>query len=884
MRINKIDIKAFGKLKDLNLNFKDGFNVVYGENEAGKSTLQWFLRAMFYGLKGGKAGSDGFLAPVKRFKPWLSDDYKGTIEYSLENKKNFRVERDFKNDKVNVFDSNFNDIAKDFELVKNKGVMFAENQFGVSETLFEKTVFVKQTETRFDSKGSSELLTRLTNVSQTGFVDISFNNAKEALKEAIKSNVGTDRTSTMPLDKVIVRLEELEKDKSELVLRRDSFFETEENLGKAMSENKQLTAKMELAKQAHETCIYIEEVEQMLGQKANITKSIEALKAKENEEKQVGEKLEELSRTAIKLEPFSTFSDDDIDKMTLGFAERNRLMQENQNLVTEAEIEQKEKQKVEAKLETRKIFDDSEGNIVEKVKTIMGEIDELKKCSISSDPALMKSDKEAYSTMGKAMIFSSIFVIIAAISLFIISLAGGIESTFGLINMAVSILIFMVGLSLLITAFVRGAKKSSANRDVKSAKDDAEISKIIKDKEAERDAIFETVNAKNYEDFIGLKADYNNKIENRDRITKKLEEIKSRININSEDIEKLDSAIYERLINSKIIKDRSEAINEELIRNFREGVRQFRDLEPKVIYNKKRIEDLQSEIKNIYAGVIKKYGNKSEKIEDLEQLIDQTEDQLKTNREIVENKIANLDERQNSLGLQIYNFNNYTYNRSDQKTDELEAAIKSDHDTLFNNIQSNKLKIKELETILKTTGDDEGALQKIEEEIAELLSERERLTDTGKCLQTALDIMDESSMEIQQSFAPILNEKMSKTISKITANRYNELKADNDLTLRVINPETGDIGLWSQLSGGAIDQIYFALRIAMADMIQKPDETLPLIMDEVMAQYDDIRTENTIDFLTQMADDRQIILLTCKKREVEIARKVCGDKVNIINL
>jgi len=45
MRIDKLDIRGFGKIHNLIIEFSKGFNLVYGENEAGKTTVQWFIPA-----------------------------------------------------------------------------------------------------------------------------------------------------------------------------------------------------------------------------------------------------------------------------------------------------------------------------------------------------------------------------------------------------------------------------------------------------------------------------------------------------------------------------------------------------------------------------------------------------------------------------------------------------------------------------------------------------------------------------------------------------------------------------------------------------------------------------------------------------------------------
>ena len=48
----------------------DGFNVVLGANEAGKSTLLAFIRAMLYGLNARKNMRDLQADPRRRFLPW----------------------------------------------------------------------------------------------------------------------------------------------------------------------------------------------------------------------------------------------------------------------------------------------------------------------------------------------------------------------------------------------------------------------------------------------------------------------------------------------------------------------------------------------------------------------------------------------------------------------------------------------------------------------------------------------------------------------------------------------------------------------------------------------------------------------------------------------
>ena len=49
MVILQLDIQHFGKLKDKKIALRPGMNVITGANEAGKTTIAEFIKAVFYG-------------------------------------------------------------------------------------------------------------------------------------------------------------------------------------------------------------------------------------------------------------------------------------------------------------------------------------------------------------------------------------------------------------------------------------------------------------------------------------------------------------------------------------------------------------------------------------------------------------------------------------------------------------------------------------------------------------------------------------------------------------------------------------------------------------------------------------------------------------------
>ena len=70
-----------------------------------------------------------------------------------------------------------------------------------------------------------------------------------------------------------------------------------------------------------------------------------------------------------------------------------------------------------------------------------------------------------------------------------------------------------------------------------------------------------------------------------------------------------------------------------------------------------------------------------------------------------------------------------------------------------------------------------------------------------------------------------------------------------------------------RLSTGTIDLIYLALRISAAKEIST--ENIPIIMDESFAYYDTDRMTEILKYLYTLKN-RQIIVLTCSEREINI--------------
>ena len=147
-------------------------------------------------------------------------------------------------------------------------------------------------------------------------------------------------------------------------------------------------------------------------------------------------------------------------------------------------------------------------------------------------------------------------------------------------------------------------------------------------------------------------------------------------------------------------------------------------------------------------------------------------------------------------------------------------------------------------------------------------SRLEELNEQYEALTLALETLHGANTEMQTRFSPRLGKRAAELMYRLTGGRYDELTLDRQLTPQA--RLTGDISTREAafLSAGALDQLYLALRIAICELAL-PDDACPMILDDALVNFDDERTVLALNLLLELAKDRQILLFTCHKREVE---------------
>ena len=153
--------------------------------------------------------------------------------------------------------------------------------------------------------------------------------------------------------------------------------------------------------------------------------------------------------------------------------------------------------------------------------------------------------------------------------------------------------------------------------------------------------------------------------------------------------------------------------------------------------------------------------------------------------------------------------------------------------------------------------DTQRRLNQINERIA-------RLEETYQALSLAQQALDHAQAELQRRFAPQITAHARDIMVRLTGDRYDKLQLDRELNL--LSGTQDEVTLHCPLwrSDGTADQLYLALRLAVAKALT-PDA--PLILDDALVRFDDIRLRATLDILKEEAQHKQILLFTCQSRE-----------------
>ena len=154
-------------------------------------------------------------------------------------------------------------------------------------------------------------------------------------------------------------------------------------------------------------------------------------------------------------------------------------------------------------------------------------------------------------------------------------------------------------------------------------------------------------------------------------------------------------------------------------------------------------------------------------------------------------------------------------------------------------------------------------------------AEEKRLEFRKKALQLAEEKMKGAAESLGRQTSGRLNRRASEIFSELTGGRYRGVSVGEKMEITVWDGERNIRA--DRLSRGTLEQIYFSVRMAAAELLL--EEPMPVLLDDTFAFYDEKRLESVLKWLS--SQKRQVIIFPCHKREQEILDKVSRNSVSI---
>ena len=207
MIIKRIDIKAFGGIKDYHMEFIKGLNLIYGENEAGKSTLQNFIKVWLYGFSNYR-GKNLLYNERLKYTPLNGEKIKGSLTFEVD-ERDYIIIRSFgktqKDDEIKIMDSLTGEDLSDIY-----GDEPGKKILAVNRSTFIKTLFIGQLAVEIKRDNDEKIIDKIINFT-VGDDDANVQKSFEKLNQYIKSLTNIRKSGSLDVAREKRGLLEIEK-------------------------------------------------------------------------------------------------------------------------------------------------------------------------------------------------------------------------------------------------------------------------------------------------------------------------------------------------------------------------------------------------------------------------------------------------------------------------------------------------------------------------------------------------------------------------------------------------------------------------------------------------------------------------------------------------
>lgn len=210
MIITNLNINGFGKFVYKAISFSNGINLIYGNNEAGKTTIHTFIKSMLFGIKRKKNKNSTDV--YTKYFPWDSkNSFGGTLSF-IYNNREYQISREF-NESNPQFE--IRNVTEKGKLIKNPELFLSKVLYNLNIDTFDNTISIGQLKSSQDSSMIYELHRILANLNTTGDMSIDSNYAINLLsqkKDLLQLNL--DSNATILYNKQLGNIRNIERELS----------------------------------------------------------------------------------------------------------------------------------------------------------------------------------------------------------------------------------------------------------------------------------------------------------------------------------------------------------------------------------------------------------------------------------------------------------------------------------------------------------------------------------------------------------------------------------------------------------------------------------------------------------------------------------------------
>lgn len=851
MKIKTLNLYAFGKFENTTIELSDGFNLIFGPNEAGKSTIQAFIEGMLFGFYKPYRKRRTYSDDYKRYKPINNDKYYGAMIIVDDSGREIRIERDFlqERDGVRIFDNlTGEDITTTYPYDATTKQYLPLGYDGVNASIYNNTVNFKQMASYSDEALAKEVNNRLVDMASDNGGDVSVSGVLDYLEEQ-KKEIGTFRRSRSNYGLAVRKKQRLE----------EALTEAEQNDSRIRVNQKRiLQYEKNLARYEKKKSDRIAE------RKDEERAAVDAQKRRVDAVREEGETLAEKRRELLKTSDY--YDADTYDH--LRYLNRSGESLEKQRDTLEKEIDdvknagRKTKRSYEALKDKLKPYDKqqvkADWNIylsaVGKRQQIISQVGEDE--TPKQNPKKHKNHKRSQTPAQADSDFANSRLVDIVLSYgrppFIVMIAlGAMMLLLGFINPA-AYFVFAAQVVLIAAGLFLAIGGAFGNIIVSKYDDVVDDSPGIFETD---DADAFTLDVDDDDDFdeFAVFDDDDDLTDNvdRDAIAEEISE--------EEDTEETIAALLE------VYGERNEAAFERLMKRLKKGFAELDALHQKLSDDSVRLKSLKKQRADLDRQMTKTAQDIKDILEPLG--ITSIDDYAKGGK--LKDALTELDAKIAANKELLDSMSGADYAKM-PASDRLLHRSQDDmsEKTLDHSINTIKHEIASLEGQNQTLASGSETPVALREQIDALDAQIQHYEDEIKAIDMAESFFKRYQKRSHQMQAGDLNERIGDILSKIT-HRYHEVRVDDKLNVRVVSPSTGTLIGMDQLSGGTIDQIYFALRFGVRDLLDT-HQSLPFVLDDPFVQYDDTRKKAALTFLNEMSQTDQILLFTCSSDEKRI--------------